>query len=99
MEWTLRMVGTGADGQFRSFDVMPISRPEGLGEIANLGLTLTEAKLLLAQVQQQVVAMQAHDHAMFRPDCQSCGERYHAKGWRSHRIPHGRRFHQPAQVF
>jgi hypothetical protein len=86
MEWTLRLVGTGADGQSRSFDVMPISRPEGLGEIANLGLTLAEAKLLLAQVQQQVVAMQAHDHAMFRPDCQSCGERYHAKGWRPHRI-------------
>ena len=34
---------------------MPISRPDDLGEIANLGLTLAEAKLLLAQVQQQVV--------------------------------------------
>jgi hypothetical protein len=65
MEWTLRLVGTGADGQSRSFDVMPISRPDGLGEIANLGLTLTEAKLLLAQVQQQVVAMQAHDTRCF----------------------------------
>jgi hypothetical protein len=31
---------------------MPISRPDGLGEIANLGLTQAEAKLLLAQVQQ-----------------------------------------------
>ena len=50
MEWTLRLVGTGIDGQSRSFDVMPISRPDGLGEIANLGLTLAEAKLLLAQV-------------------------------------------------
>ena len=86
MEWTLRLVGTGIDGQSRSFDVMPISRPDGLGEIANLGLTLAEAKLLLAQVQQQVVAAQAHHHAMLRPDCQSCGERYHAKGWRPHRI-------------
>jgi hypothetical protein len=45
MEWTLRLVGTGIDGQSRSFDVMPISRPDGLGEIANLGLTLAEAKL------------------------------------------------------
>jgi hypothetical protein len=26
-----------ADGQSRSFDVMDISRPDGLGEIANLG--------------------------------------------------------------
>ena len=86
MEWTLRLVGTGMDGQSRSFDVMPISRPDGLGEIANLGLTLAEAKLLLAQVQQQVVAAQADHRAMFRPDCQSCGRRYHAKGWRPHRI-------------
>ena len=86
MEWTLRLVGTGMDGQSRSFDVMPISRPDGLDEIANLGLTLAEAKLLLAQVQQQVVAAQAHHHAMFRRHCQSCGERCHAKGWRPPRI-------------
>jgi hypothetical protein len=86
MEWTLRLVGTGIDGQSQSFDVMQISRPDGLGEIDNLGLTLAEAKLLLAQVQQQVVAAQTHHHALFRPDCQSCGRRYHAKGWRPHRI-------------
>ena len=86
MEWTLRLVGTGIDGQSRSFDVMAISRPDGLGDIANLGLTLAEAKLLLAKVQPEVVAAQVHHHAMFRPDCQSCGGRYHAKGWRPHRI-------------
>jgi hypothetical protein len=58
MEWTLRLAGTEVDGQSRSFDLMAISRPDGLGEVANFGLTLTEAKLLLAQVQQQVVAAQ-----------------------------------------
>ena len=86
MEWTLRLAGTGIDGQSRSFDVMAISRPEGLGDIANLGLTLAEAKLLLVQVQQEVVAAQAHHQAMFRPDCQSCGERCHVKDRRPHRI-------------
>jgi hypothetical protein len=86
MEWTLRLVGTESDGQSQSFDVMPISRPDGLGEIANLGLTLAEAKRLLAQVQQRVVAAQAQRHTMLRPECQSCGRRYHAKGWRPHRI-------------
>jgi hypothetical protein len=35
MEWTLYLVG------------MTISRPNGLGDIADLGLTLAEAKLLL----------------------------------------------------
>jgi hypothetical protein len=32
--------------------VKPISRPDGLGEIANLDLTLAESKLLTSQVQQ-----------------------------------------------
>ena len=86
MEWTLRLVGTGNDGQSRSFDVMAISRPDDLGDIGNLGLTLAEAKQLLVSVQQEIVAAQANTHAMFRPDCQSCGGRCHVKGWRPHRI-------------
>src|SRR5277367_1282243 len=86
MEWMLRLVGTGIDGQSRSFDVMEISRPDGLGDLANLGLTLSEAKQLLERVQQDVVAAQADNHAMFRPDCQSCGRTCHVKDWRPHRI-------------
>ena len=43
MEWTLRLVGTEIDGQSRSCEVMAISRPDGLGDIAALGLTLAEA--------------------------------------------------------
>jgi hypothetical protein len=73
MEWTLCLVGMGIDGQSRSVEVMAISRPDGLGDIANLGLTLAEGKLLLAQVQQQLVAEQATTHAAFRPNCRSCG--------------------------
>jgi hypothetical protein len=86
MEWTLRLVGRGIDGQSRSFEVMVISRPDRLGDIANLGLTLAEAKLLLAQVQQQIVAEQATTHAMFRPVCRSCGATCHVKDWQPHRI-------------
>jgi hypothetical protein len=67
MEWMLRLVETGTDGQSRSFDVMAISRPDGLGDLANLGLTLVEAKQLLAHVQRDVVAAPAGNHAMFRP--------------------------------
>jgi hypothetical protein len=52
MEWVLRLIGTGVDGQSRSFDVIEISRPDGLGNIANLGLTLAEGKRLLAEVQR-----------------------------------------------
>jgi hypothetical protein len=69
MGWVLRLGETGVDGQSRSFDVIEFSRAEGLGDIANLGLTLAEGKRLLAGVQQVVVAAQADDQATLRPDC------------------------------
>jgi hypothetical protein len=86
MEWTLCLVGMGIDGQSRRLNVMAISRPDDLGDIANLGLTLAEGKLLLAQVQQRLIAEQANIHAAFRPDCRSCGGTCHVKGWEPHRI-------------
>jgi hypothetical protein len=42
---------------------MAISRPDDLGDIVNLGLTLANAKPLLAHVQRDVVAAQADNHA------------------------------------
>jgi hypothetical protein len=42
MGWVLRLVETGTDSRTRSVDVMEISRPNDLGVIANLGLTLPE---------------------------------------------------------
>jgi hypothetical protein len=86
MQWVLRLVETGSDGQSRSSDMMAISRPDDLNDLANLGLTLVEAKQLLAHVQRDVVAAQAGNQAMFRPDCQSCGGTCHVKDWRAHRI-------------
>jgi hypothetical protein len=44
MQWVLRLVETGSDGQSRSSDVVAISRPDDLSDLANLGLTLDEAK-------------------------------------------------------
>ena len=86
MAWVLRLIETGADGQGRSIDVLEISRPNTLHDIAGLGLTLPEAKQLLARVQQAVVAAQAHDHAAHRPDCSNCGGRCQVKDWRSHQV-------------
>ena len=57
-----------------------------LGDIAKLGLTLSEAKQILAGLQQMVVAGQADDHAALRPDCSSCGQTCHVKDWRLHRV-------------
>jgi hypothetical protein len=66
--WIVRLVKAGAEGDKQSIDVVTINRPDDLVEIAHLGLTLAEGKLLLTGLQQQIVAAQARDHAVRRPN-------------------------------
>jgi hypothetical protein len=82
----VRLVKTGADGEKQSIDVATINRPDDLVEIAHLGLTLAEGKRLLAGLQQEIVAAQARDHAVRRPDCRSCGAVCHVKDYRDHAV-------------
>ena len=70
--WILRLVQNVAAREDPGTDLMEISRPDSLGDIANLGLTLSEAKQLLANVQRAIAAAQARDHAVRRPDCPRC---------------------------
>ena len=56
MARVLRLVGTESDSMTRGVDLIELHRPSGLVDIANLGLTLPEARQLLARVQQVVVA-------------------------------------------
>ncbi|MBV8615435.1 MAG: hypothetical protein JOY66_16950, partial [Acetobacteraceae bacterium] len=86
MGLVLRLVETGTDNPARHVDVMEIARHGSLGDIGNLGLTLAEAKRLLARVQQSVVAAQAHGHAVSRPVCSSRGCACHVKDWRLRRV-------------
>jgi hypothetical protein len=82
----VRLVKIEADGEQQAIDVATITRPDDLIEIANLGLTLAEGKLLLAALQQQIVAAQARDHAVRRPDCRSCGAVCRVKDYRDHAV-------------
>ncbi len=84
--WILRLVKTGAGGEGPCTDVMEIQRPDNLGDIANMGLTLAEAKRLLAGVQQEIVAAQAKEHAVRRPDCSRCGGVCRVKDYRDHAV-------------
>src|SRR4051812_15922346 len=86
MGLALQLVETRADGRTRSVELMELSRPGDLSDIANLRLTLPEAKRLLARVQQAVAAAQARDHAALRPQCASCGGRCHVKDWGSRQV-------------
>ena len=80
MRWVLRLIETGMPSGVAGVDVMEISRPDGASSIADLGLTLSEAKQLLARVQQAIVAARAGDLAARRPECSSCSGRYHVNG-------------------
>ena len=82
MAWIVRVVKTGAEGEGPCTDVMEIIRPADLGDIADLGLTLADAKLLLAGLQQAIVTGQARDHAARRPACPRCGEACQVKDYR-----------------
>ena len=53
MRWILRLVETDGEGELGCLDVMDIVRPDELGDIADLGLTLAEAKLLQARAPQE----------------------------------------------
>ena len=84
MAWLLRLVETGIDGRF--IDVADIGPLGALGDIENLGLTLSKAKQILARLQQAVVSVQAEDHMLLRPECSACGQACHVKDWRFHRV-------------
>ena len=97
MRWVLRLIETGMPSGVAGADVMEISRPDGASNIADLGLTLSEAKQLLACVQQTIVAAQAGDLASRRPKCSSCSGRCHVNGRRCHLLatPFGKVTAQP----
>jgi len=84
--WMLRLVKIGAAGAGPCTDVMEIRRPGDLVDIANLGLTLTEAKRLLAGVQREIVAVQARTHAVRRPSGACCGDVCRVKDYRDHAV-------------
>ena len=54
MGLVLQLVETGTGGRGRGIDVLEIDRARNLRDIADLGLTLAEAKRLLGRVQQVV---------------------------------------------
>jgi hypothetical protein len=81
------LVKIGADEEEQWVDVMQIDRPDDLGDIANLGLTLAEGKLVLAGLQREFVAGQAKGHAVVcRPACRNCGGACRMKDYRNHAV-------------
>jgi hypothetical protein len=84
VRWIVRLAKAGAKGP--GVDIMEISRPDDLVDIANLGLTLAEAKRLLAGVQREVSIAQAKEHAGRRPACPCRDGICRVKDYRDHAV-------------
>ena len=69
VEWILRLAAARGEGP--CVGIMEISKSDDLGDIANLRLTIAEAKQLLARVQCEISTAQAREHPVRRPVC-SC---------------------------
>jgi hypothetical protein len=82
--WIVRLVKIGAEADGQALDVMEINRPDDLADIADLGLTLSETKRLLARLQQEIVAAQVRDHALRRPVCSGCSGSCRVKDYQDH---------------
>jgi hypothetical protein len=76
--------GSWGRGSLRG--IMEISKPDDLGDIVNLGLTLTEAKQLLARVQREISTAQAREHAVRRPVCPCRDGICRVKDYRDHAV-------------
>jgi hypothetical protein len=84
VKWILKLAAAGGEG--RCVDIMEIGKPDGLGDIANLGLTLAEAKQLLARVQREISTAQAREHAVRRPVCPCRDGVCQVKDYRDHAV-------------
>ena len=84
MAWILRLVEIGAEVDGLAHDVLEINRPGNLGGIADLGLTLSETKRLLAALQREIAAAQVREHAARKPPCSRRGDTCRVTDYREH---------------
>src|SRR5580693_5027182 len=84
VKWILKLAVAGEEGA--CVDILEISKPDELSDIANLGLTLTEAKQLLARVQREISTAQAREHAVRRPVCPCRDGSCRVKDYRDHAV-------------
>ena len=82
--WIVRLVEAGAEGS--GVEIVEITKPDDLGDIANLGLTLAEAKQLLAGIQREISSAQAKGHAIRRPVCPCSDGVCQVKDYRDHSV-------------
>jgi hypothetical protein len=83
MQWTISLEATTGWGERTCTPVYTFRRPTLDLKPEQVGLTLAEAKSLLARLQAQLIRQQADEYATCRRVCPSCYRMQPVKGYQS----------------
>ena len=72
MRWTVRLEVGADQGEVKTTELVTIERPVVDGTLEDLGLALSEAKVVLAKLQASMVQSQAAEYAACRRICTQC---------------------------
>ena len=86
MRWTVRLEARTNRGEVETTELATLSRPAMGGTLAEIGLTLAEAKALLAGLQASMLCGQVAEYAGRRRVCPECGVLQPLKGRRTRRL-------------
>ena len=73
MRWTVRLEARTDLGEVRTTELVTFDRPVVDGTLADLGLALSEAKAILAELQASMLHGQVAGYAAHHRVCPECG--------------------------
>ena len=86
MRWTVRLEVGADQGEVKTTELVTIERPVVDGTLEDLGLALSEAKVVLAKLQASMVQSQVVEYAACRRVCPGCGALQPLKDRRTRRL-------------
>src|SRR5918993_2344951 len=86
MQWTVRLEARTDKGEVKTAELVTFRRPAMASTLAEIGLTLAEAKALLTKLQASILCDQLAEYAAHRRVCPECGELQPLKDRRTRRL-------------
>src|SRR5215217_469555 len=86
MQWTVRLEARTDQGEVKTTELVRFGRPAMAGTLAEIGLTLAEAKALLSKLQASILCEQGAEYAARCRVCPDCGELQPLKDRRTRRL-------------
>src|SRR5215211_8730677 len=86
MQWTVRLEARTDKGEVKTAELVTFRRPAMASTLAEIGLTLAEAKALLTKLQASILCDQLAEYAAHRRVCPDCGMLQPLKDRRTRRL-------------